>query len=180
MNLAMAPSEKKHEPLPVYFSPSLYDQRRMWVMGVLRKERVSEIFDVGCGDGSLLACLCNAPPWLNGAPGEASDYAAAAPGSEAEPLSYVHARRLVGLDVAAGDLEMAVQMTAPAGAPTEEQTTWSHEPRRWEALQVTILQGSFVDYNPDMCDVECIVSTEVYVHLLGLSHLDNDLMPMTV
>ena len=43
--------------LPVTFSPQLSLQRQGAILDVLRRERVSQVLDVGCGDGALLSCL---------------------------------------------------------------------------------------------------------------------------
>jgi small RNA 2'-O-methyltransferase len=153
-------SERVHDPLPIYFSPPLYDQRRLWVMSILRQEGVSSILDVGCGDGNLLACLCNPPPWLSEEGRTTVDPSAEC---QSESLSFVDARRLVGLDISRKELVKAVECTAPEES-TEMLTSWSgRRIRRWDSLEVTILEGNFADYNPKLCDVECIVATEVYV-----------------
>jgi SAM-dependent methyltransferase len=170
-------SGQVREPLPVYFSPSLYDQRRLWVMSILRRERVSEVLDLGCGDGNLLACLCNPPPWLPGGPATQFSSAHGIPAIRDEPLSFVHAKRLIGLDISSRELAIAVQTTAPE-EPSDSPNPWSQEKRRWENLEVTILEGSFVDYNPDMCDIECIVSTEVWVRLASVPVEHDDLKPL--
>jgi hypothetical protein len=150
---------------------------------MLRKERVTSILDVGCGDGNLLACLCNAPPWLSGSPDIAQGpgypchlgsndnrQADMSPPSDPPPeddSAFVHASRLVGLDICSDELEKAVEGTAPEDVSEADASpsawTYTSKTRRWDSLEVFIWKGSFADYNPSLCDMDCIVSTEVFV-----------------
>ncbi|KAG2749524.1 hypothetical protein P692DRAFT_20953293 [Suillus brevipes Sb2] len=53
-----------HAQLEASFFPPLYLQRRIWVLDILCREQVTEIVDIGCGEGQLLAVLCQPAPSL--------------------------------------------------------------------------------------------------------------------
>jgi len=50
--------EKGPSHVGVIFTPKLGDQRVEWALGVLRREEVGSVLDVGCGEGRLLEVLC--------------------------------------------------------------------------------------------------------------------------
>lgn len=77
---------------------------------------------------------------------------------------YINVKQIHALDISLSDLEMACKETAPR--PASEPGSWHRVPPRWEDLSVCIWKGSLDVYNPQFVDVECIVSTEVYVDLI--------------
>ncbi|KZT73624.1 hypothetical protein DAEQUDRAFT_703337 [Daedalea quercina L-15889] len=158
------------DELTVTFQPPLFLQRRGWVFDILRRESVSEVLDVGCGEGSLISCLCNPAPWLSLPPTSILE-AFATPLSESPdnniladvsaqrylecaPEVFLHPSKVIGLDISLVDLEYAIQATAP----TDWQT-------RWEPLEAQIWEGGLEVVNPTFIGVECIVATEVVEHL---------------
>ncbi|KAH9916169.1 uncharacterized protein B0H18DRAFT_858656, partial [Fomitopsis serialis] len=159
--------------LTVTFQPPLFLQRRGWVFDVLRREGVSEVLDVGCGEGSLISCLCNPAPWLPPPPqsilesfatvhSEAS-VATSTVTADAAPFAarldhptedFLHPLKVIGLDISTTDLEYATQATEPSD--------WR---LRWEPLEVEIWEGGLEAVNPAFVGMECIVATEVIEHL---------------
>jgi 2-polyprenyl-3-methyl-5-hydroxy-6-metoxy-1,4-benzoquinol methylase len=43
----------------INFNPALYLQRQEFLLETLRQFKPNSVLDIGCGEGSLLACLCN-------------------------------------------------------------------------------------------------------------------------
>ncbi|KAF9243433.1 hypothetical protein BU15DRAFT_43071 [Melanogaster broomeanus] len=147
--------------LKVTFFPPLYEQRRIWLLEILRRERITAILDVGCGEGSLLASLCQPAPWLG--PGSSQDEERALSslfdnmGSNDEDSPNLHPTRIAGLDISSRDLDVAAECTSPASANPLYT--------RWEPLGVELWHGSVDVINPSFIDVECVVATEVIEHL---------------
>ena len=81
--------------------------------------------------------------------------------------NFLHLQSLHALDVSP---EM-VQQTAKAVSPSEtyKRGYW-HGYIRWEPLDVKLWQGGLESFNPEFVGVDCIVSTEVYVFMLGILH----------
>ncbi|KAI0649386.1 hypothetical protein C8Q79DRAFT_999170 [Trametes meyenii] len=158
----MCQSDSAQE-LSVTFRPELYLQRRGWVLDIMRREGITEVLDIGCGEGELLSCLCNPAPWLGPPPPEVLP----ADGSHDELAEIhediLHPVKVAGLDISHSDLELAVQGTTPL-PPGHTSGLW-HEPIRWEPLEVKIWEGSLAHVNPEYVGVECVVSTEVIEHL---------------
>ncbi|KAH7926087.1 hypothetical protein BV22DRAFT_1009925 [Leucogyrophana mollusca] len=137
------------QTLEVSFFPPLHLQRRLWVLNILRREGVTSIIDVGCGEGELLATLCQPAPWLS------PDLPSPAAMRQEDPVN-LHLANVAGLDVSSRDLRYAVEFTTPsAHCPYE----------RWEPLDVKIWKGGLEAFNAEFVDAECIVSTEVVEHL---------------
>lgn len=88
--------------------------------------------------------------------------------------SYLHPTKVMGLDISATDLAYAIQGTAPRPQSTDSLSVSSI---RWEPFEVEIWQGGLQSINPEFVDVECIVSTEVYVrsHVYFFSEYTNTL-----
>ncbi|KAI0806168.1 hypothetical protein BC629DRAFT_1282435 [Irpex lacteus] len=165
-------SADSQEELTVTFSPALYMQRRAWVFDIMRRERVTQVLDVGCGEGQVVECLCNAAPWLplrSWLPSSSNEP------PELDPISlsqedeldhdddFIHIRTLHALDISLDELHRVVEITAPPPPPTEPQV-WQG-PVRWEPMDVKVWHGGVQAYNPEFVDIECIVSTEVIEHL---------------
>ncbi|KAI0775322.1 hypothetical protein BD413DRAFT_654272 [Trametes elegans] len=159
-----------HE-LQVTFRPELFLQRRGWVLDIMRREGITEVLDVGCGEGELLSCLCNPAPWLAPPPpdvlppfassgGEDNDDATAPAEMHKDTL---HPVKVAGLDVSRADLEAAVEWTQPPG-PEHTSVLW-HAPVRWESLEVKLWEGSLAHANAEYVGVECVVAMEVIEHL---------------
>ncbi|KAI6123564.1 hypothetical protein EDD16DRAFT_1546743 [Pisolithus croceorrhizus] len=156
--------------LTISFFPPLHQQRRTWVLDTLRREGVSEIVDIGCGEGKLLATLCQPAPWL----GPQSQYRRNTLSSTrnaddclASMLDDVllndsetrdlHPTRIAGLDIDTKALQCAAEDTSPSSANPLYT--------RWEPLEVSLWHGSLDSINTTFVDVECIVATEVIEHL---------------
>ncbi|KAH9949972.1 hypothetical protein B0H21DRAFT_725561 [Amylocystis lapponica] len=149
--------------LTVTFQPPLFLQRRGWVFDILRRENVRTVLDVGCGEGELIACLCNPAPWLLPPPLKRN-------GSDPLVLpacdpteGFMHPVRVLALDISSEDLQSAVACTAPRCTSTSSA---SHIVKIWE--------GGLQCINSEFVGVECIVSTEVLQDfapvLLGVYH----------
>ena len=129
--------------------------------------------DVGCGEGSLISCLCNPAPWLPPPPpsiletftrpspesiNESSIRVATGDTSawylEHAPETFLNQTKVIGLDISLSDLEAAIQDTAPSD--------WR---MRWKPLEVELWEGGLEVVNPAFIGVECIVATEVYARL---------------
>ncbi|GBE88330.1 predicted protein [Sparassis crispa] len=143
--------------LEVTFDPRLYLQRRIWILSVLRREKVTEVLDVGCGSGELLSCLCNPAPWLR--PKPISNVAVA---PDVHPDEILHVAKIHGVDIAPDSLKDAISMTSPP--PPIVLSSWEPMPR-WEPLEAKIWRGGVQAFNPEFVGVECIVATEVIEHL---------------
>jgi small RNA 2'-O-methyltransferase len=133
------------------------------------------VLDVGCGEGEIVACLCNAAPWLPlypkepiaSPPHDTSSY----PETDAVSLreedgihfnhDLLHVRNLHALDVSYEDLQQVISYAKPPAPPNDAQL-WP-APNRWEPLDVKVWHGGMQVFNPEFVGIECIVSTEVYV-----------------
>ncbi|KAI0635802.1 hypothetical protein C8Q77DRAFT_1216357 [Trametes polyzona] len=143
------------QELPVTFQPELYLQRRGWVLDVMRREGITEILDVGCGEGELLACLCNPAPWLAPPPpsvleptvadseqgeGNSNTFGANsnlhkehATDEELASLhkDILHPTRIAGLDISRSDLQDAIAITRPPPDPSATGEGTSDSPAPW-------------------------------------------------
>ncbi|KAG0694920.1 hypothetical protein DFH29DRAFT_957734 [Suillus ampliporus] len=155
--------------LRVTFFPPLYLQRRIWVLDILRREQVTEIVDIGCGEGQLLAVLCQPAPSLS-PPGPGvlvSTSDAISSALELDDLD-LHPVRIAGLDISSHALASAIEDTSPASANASYT--------RWEPLEVNIWRGGLEVFNSAFVNAECIVATEVIEHLP--ENILADLAPM--
>ncbi|KAI0359990.1 hypothetical protein OH77DRAFT_1493460 [Trametes cingulata] len=163
----MCQSDSAQE-LPVTFRPELYLQRRGWVLDIMRREGITEVLDIGCGEGELLACLCNPAPWLARPPPDVLPTESIEKDTDdvlAElHKDILHPVKIAGLDISPSELEDTVECTKPLD-PAKRNGLWLHDPLRWEPLEVKIWEGSLAEINPEFVDVECIVSMEVIEHL---------------
>ncbi len=102
---------------------------------------------MGCGEGVFLQHLTHAPPWRS--------YTSSTPAPAVfEKPDFIHIRELHGLDVHKGDLQYAIDVTAPP----KHTYGWT----RFEQLDVSIWEGGLQVPNTAFKDIECIVATEVY------------------
>lgn len=108
---------------------------------------ISQVLDVGCGEGVFLQHLTHSPPW------RAYTSATPAPAISEKP-DFIHIRELHGLDVLKSDLLYATDVTAPP----KHTYGWT----RFEQLDISIWEGGLQVPNPTFNDIECIVATEVY------------------
>ncbi|KAG1744045.1 uncharacterized protein EDB91DRAFT_208253 [Suillus paluster] len=144
--------------LRVTFFPPLYLQRRIWVLDILRREQVTEIVDIGCGEGQLLAVLCQPAPSLSPpSPGVLVSPSDATSSALEESDLDLHPTRIAGLDISSHALASAIEDTAPASANASYT--------RWEPLEVNIWHGGLEVFNPAFVNAECILATEVIEHL---------------
>ncbi|KAI0749430.1 hypothetical protein C8Q80DRAFT_1231949, partial [Daedaleopsis nitida] len=165
--------------LPVTFHPGLFLQRRGWVLDIMRCEAITEVLDVGCGEGELLSCLCNPAPWLASPP---LDILPAVDDLETESIEaallaelhreILHPTKIAGLDISKTDLESTGRITEPQqivedniSTSNEPGRSWHSAPARWEPLEVNIWEGGLEHYNPAFVGVECVVAMEVIEHL---------------
>ncbi|KAH0833064.1 hypothetical protein J3R83DRAFT_12055 [Lanmaoa asiatica] len=158
--------ESGFEPLKVTFFPPLYHQRRIWILDILRRERLAEVRAITRTDGFDLTghyhwykyidpryWMWRRRPPRNALP--------ARPMAETEPLSRRRRRAVLALlerlDIASSQLEIATQYTSPASVNPLYT--------RWEPLDVEIWQGSVDAINPAFVNVQCIVASELIEHL---------------
>jgi hypothetical protein len=113
--------------------------------------------DIGCGEGELLAVLCQPAPSL---PPPGSDVLLSTSNSTLSAIDLsdidLHPIRVDGLDISSYALASAIEDTSPASANALYT--------RWESLKVKIWHGGLEVFNPSFVNVECIVATEVYVY----------------
>ncbi|KAH8988403.1 hypothetical protein EDB92DRAFT_1948073 [Lactarius akahatsu] len=134
----------------VRFQPPLHEQRRAWVLGVLRRESVTSALDVGCGEGILLQHLTHTAPWRAYSP------STPAPAVFERP-DLIHIRDVHGLDIMHDDLLYAINITEPP----KRAYDWT----RFEELNVSIWEGGLQKPNATFKGIDCIVATEVIEHL---------------
>ncbi|CAL1716450.1 unnamed protein product [Somion occarium] len=164
--------------LNVSFHPPLALQRRGWVFDIMRRERVSEVLDIGCGEGELIACLCNPPPWLRPPPASLLpptsplatlptphevDCDGSPMNNNSDADDYLYINKIYALDISSSDLEYAITETAPR--PEPEAGSWQRYTPRWGNLDIDLWEGSLDVFNPEFVGIECVVSTEVIEHL---------------
>ncbi|KAJ6536364.1 hypothetical protein B0H19DRAFT_384334 [Mycena capillaripes] len=153
--------------LQVTFYPPLFLQRRIWVLDILRRARIVDVLDIGCGEGDLLSVLAQPALWL--APPPASVF----PDGRANNVEYkserliFHPRNVAGLDISTHDLAFAIQGTAPLN----EEYMLGVRATRWEDLTANLWKGGLQVINEEFVRVECIVCTEV------IQHLPPDILP---
>ena len=125
---------------------------------------IPQVVDIGCGEGELLACLAQPAPWLrpplqslrSKSTRSDSDHNLTEPVDPDDcEIANLHCTNIQGLDISSSDLEYAVLGTTPP------QSDRQHV--RWEPLEAKIWHGGLESVNPAFVNVECIVSTEVYV-----------------
>ncbi|KAG6902859.1 hypothetical protein C0995_010744 [Termitomyces sp. Mi166 len=180
MTLETIHSDEYAQELKVTFYPQLFLQRRIWILDVMRAEKVTKVLDIGCGEGQLLAVLCQPAPWLPPPPAhilptlpeDSTDSAEKKPQSSSKynhEIPNIHPTHIMGLDISSDDLDFAVQGTAPPQPDIELEkgsdyysTSFSTVNPRWEDLDVKIWKGGLEVINEDFIDIECIVSSEVY------------------
>ena len=117
-----------------------------------------KILDVGCGEGTLLACLCNPSLYITRS---SSQNPNADQGTEidAEEIPELHMKKIAGLDSSLSTLQNAIESTRPPDI-SETQVYYSVLPR-WEELDVKIWHGGLENVNEEFIGTECIVSSEV-------------------
>ncbi|KAG6843515.1 hypothetical protein H0H93_000738, partial [Arthromyces matolae] len=135
-----------------------------------------KVLDIGCGEGQLLAVLCQPAPWLSPPPAHVlstlkDKSTTELPLSPAynEEIPNIHPTYIMGLDISTDDLEFAVESTAPPQSMVDldsqdgyhYSTNFASVNPRWENLDVKIWKGGLEAINQDFIDIECIVSTEV-------------------
>lgn len=120
-------------------------------------QKHTQILDIGCGEGALLATLCQPAPWLRPNHFQDDDHELSSlfynVGLNDEDTPDLHATRIVGLDISSSELEFATQCTSPASVNPLYT--------RWEPLDVELWQGSVDAINPAFVNVQCIVATEL-------------------
>lgn len=158
--------DRDHE-LRVTFNPPLYLQRKIWILDVMRRDSVTNVVDIGCGEGQLLIALCQPAPWLGPPPPEilppsdATDTATPNFNSPHDPIPNLHPTRIAGLDISQRDLDFAIEATAPPPQTNDRHLTST----RWEPLVASIWKGGLEVINENFVGAECIVSSEVIEHL---------------
>jgi SAM-dependent methyltransferase len=152
----------------VHFFPPLFEQRRAWILDVLRgaRPRVSSILDIGCGEGTLLAVLCQPAECLP-LPDEDADANDGRGGrgdadvlrSVLDTVESMHPRVIAGLDVSPHVLDLARSvLEAHSGGYA------FLPPRpRWLSLDVRLWRGTLEVFNAALVGFDCIVASEVCV-----------------
>jgi len=155
-----------YSPHRVHFCPPLYEQRRAWILDVLRGERprISSILDIGCGEGTLLSVLCQ-PAECHPIPDD-FDARFCVPTrdeirlqSVIDTVESMYPKKIAGLDVSPVVLELA------KGLLENQANGYTFLPPkpRWQELKVKLWRGGMEEYNPAFNGYDCIVSTEVCV-----------------
>ncbi|KAK7463412.1 hypothetical protein VKT23_006765 [Stygiomarasmius scandens] len=176
VELVPDPEYEPAEELKVTFLPPLFLQRRIWILDVLRRENITNVLDIGCGEGQILSVLCEPAPWLTAPPSDIvtpnPDPTSSSPinlfNDSTDPIPNLHPIRIAGLDISDRDLRFAIDATKPSdSSPGAEGDPWLHARAsvRWEDLSVQIWKGGLQAINEDFVGAECIVSTEVIEHL---------------
>ncbi|KAI0058676.1 hypothetical protein BV25DRAFT_1763778, partial [Artomyces pyxidatus] len=137
----------------VQFVPPLHEQRRAWVLDILRREAITSVLDIGCGEGQLLQCLCHPAPWLRHDPNNKVD-------PIPDKFEFTHIYSLHGLDISACDLAEAEEVTRPRSS----NESWTKQ-TRWDDLEVKLWEGGLETPNVEFTGIECIVAMEVIEHL---------------
>jgi 2-polyprenyl-3-methyl-5-hydroxy-6-metoxy-1,4-benzoquinol methylase len=86
-------------PASINFNPALYLQRQELLLQTLRQHKPKSVLDIGCGQGSLLACLCNCDDGL--------------------PVEL-----LAGLDISLSAIQEASSATRWAAESQQEEGRW--------------------------------------------------------
>ncbi|KAL1916023.1 uncharacterized protein VTP21DRAFT_6027 [Calcarisporiella thermophila] len=124
------------------FDPPLWRQRREWLARFLWDKGITKVMDLGCGEGSLLDYLLSVR-W------DIQDLGV--------PRPRVPMTRLVGVDVSSEALNLSTERCSP----DDEDRLYP----RWNPLSVELYQGSLVEVDDRMRDIEAIVCCEVIEHL---------------
>ncbi|KAF9533905.1 hypothetical protein CPB83DRAFT_844740 [Crepidotus variabilis] len=153
-----APDNTTHE-LRVTFYPELFLQRRVWILNFLRKEGITRVLDVGCGEGALLNTLCQPAPWLTPPPASVLPISLTSslscPPSPAVPTTFnsqqkaehrklpspaygytdddipnLHICELHGIDISDEDLAFSVEATTPPESQEDAYSSSSSSPAR--------------------------------------------------
>ncbi|KAF8529859.1 hypothetical protein JB92DRAFT_3194105 [Gautieria morchelliformis] len=157
------------EGLRVTFNPPLYLQRQIWVLDILRREKVQSVLDIGCGEGSLLQCLTEPsytlPPTTSLPP--TSPFVL---GTGANALADLYLHTIHGLDPCASNLELAILGTSPSSPdrpPFTGYERWTRRNARWMRLEVSLWEGGFEAVNDAFARdaVDAFVASEVIEHL---------------
>ncbi|KAJ2914058.1 hypothetical protein MD484_g6357, partial [Candolleomyces efflorescens] len=168
--------EEDETELQVHFYPELHLQRRIWILDTLRRENITKVLDVGCGEGSLLSPLCQPAPWLPAPPldrlppppppahsWEPESPLLSATFNSMDGIKNLHVELIHGLDISPTDLEFAINTTRPPEPQPPSDYTLSLT--RFESTDVKLWEGGLEVINEEFVGIECIVSTEVIEHL---------------
>ncbi|KAJ8519044.1 hypothetical protein ONZ45_g3970 [Pleurotus djamor] len=173
----------EQDELKVTFNPPLVMQRRIWVLDTLRKEGVTSLLDIGCGEGQLLDTLAQPAPWLLPPPPSVLPSVSSTQLPTTDEIINLHIKQVHGLDISEPDLAFAKQNLVP---PPPPQPAYLGSPEgvdlggktpvtpvhirtlqtiRWEELGAKLWLGGVQVPNEEFLDIECIVSSEVIEHL---------------
>ncbi|TRM64398.1 hypothetical protein BD626DRAFT_400856 [Schizophyllum amplum] len=154
----------------VTFIPPLFLQRRVWILDILRQEKVTEVLDVGCGEGSLLGTLCQPAPWLDPPDAQTKKRLEIDPELEEvdvgqDDISNLHISRVVGLDLFTSEQDLDFAKLSIQPPPQDAGPYGYNSCNRFDPMRALLYRGGLEAINEDFVNMECIVATEVIEHL---------------
>jgi len=133
---------------------------------------ITQVLDVGCGEGQLLYALTHSAPWLKPPPpfvlsqnieaGDSTTQQLPSPSYLDDDIPNLHISELHGLDICEEDLAFAAKGIVPKiESGIDDAPSWTVDLPRWEELTAKVWKGGLQFINEEFVDMECIVSTEV-------------------
>ena len=117
MNIPSSTPAHHEVPKPlVRFVPPLQEQRQVFLLNVLRNEDPRSVLDLGCGEGSLLAAMCQPGLALSCRPDFDEKYGIspeASVQSVADKYPAINIKRIHGLDISENCLREANERVKP-------------------------------------------------------------------
>lgn len=160
----------QHHEVPkplVRFIPPLQEQRQIFLLNVLRDEDPQRVLDLGCGEGSLLAAMCQPGLALSCRPDFNEKYGinpSAPVLSVADKYPAININCIHGLDISEKCLALANDMIKPPNDESE-RPTWTRPRPRWIETTVSLWKGGLQSFNDEFRGLDVITATEVIEHL---------------
>ncbi|CDZ96561.1 Uncharacterized conserved protein HEN1/CORYMBOSA2 [Phaffia rhodozyma] len=142
----------------IVFNPPLILVRQRWILEKLRKESVTSVLDIGCGEGNLLQALSFPAPTIP-EPCIREDTCSSEE-DEPEPPS-LHLKKIAGLDISEQELNRASERIFPL----IDDSSDSPIRKRWTDLEIKFFLGDLTVFDPELEGYEAIVASEVVEHL---------------